>query len=228
MSELVIAAGGALWLGVLTSISPCPLATNIAALSYVGRHVSSPRKALLAGALYTAGRTFAYVALAALVVFALLSMVEVSFFLQSAAAKILGPLLVLVGLVLLNVIPLPTIGSGLPARMERLAGAGVWGAAPLGVAFALAFCPVSAALFFGSLIPIAAAHSSVIAMPGLYGLGTAAPVLVFAVLLAAGAAGLGTAYERLRQIERWARPATGVVFILAGIYEILRGIFHLI
>ena len=228
MSEALAVGAGALWLGVLTSISPCPLATNIAALSFVGRHVATPRRAVLAGVLYTLGRTVAYVAIAALVISALLSMVAVSATLQRFAAKALGPLLIVVGVALLGVIPLPSFGGGLARRSERLAAGGVWGAAPLGMAFALAFCPVSAALFLGSLIPLATRHASPIVLPVLYGVGTAVPVLAFAVLVAAGAASLGSAYERLRRIERWVRPATGVVFILAGIHETLRGIFHVL
>jgi cytochrome c biogenesis protein CcdA len=216
---------GTFWLGVLTAISPCPLATNIAAVSYVGRQVGSPRHALLAGILYTLGRTVVYVGLAALVVSALLSMVTVSMTLQRFAAKALGPLLIVVGAALLGVIPLPSFGAGLSRRAESLAAHGVWGAAPLGMVFALAFCPVSAALYFGSLIPLATAHNSRLILPALYGIGTAVPVLGFAVLVAAGAASLGSAYERLGKVERWARPATGVVFILAGIYETLKGVF---
>lgn len=228
MTEVLAVGAGALWLGLLTAISPCPLATNIAAVSYVGRHVGSPRRALLAGILYTLGRTVVYVALAALVISALLSMVAVSATLQRLAAKVLGPLLIAVGVALLGVIPLPSFGGGMSKQAERLAAHGVWGAAPLGMVFALAFCPVSAALYFGSLIPLATAHASPLALPALYGVGTAVPVLGFAILLATGTATLGGTYERLRRIERWARPATGVVFILAGIYETLRGTFNLL
>ncbi len=227
MTEALALAGGALWLGLLTSISPCPLATNIAALSYVGRQVASPGQSLLAGVLYTLGRTVAYVVLAALVISALLSMVEVSNVLQHLAAKALGPLLIVVGIALLGVIPLPSFGDGLARRSGRFAALGVWGAAPLGAVFALAFCPVSAALFFGSLIPVATAHASPLALPALYGVGTALPVLGFAILVAAGGASLGGAYERLKRVEHWARGATAVVFILAGIYETLRGTFLL-
>lgn len=227
MDGLIVSAGTALWLGLLTSISPCPLATNIAALSYVARHVSSPRKALLAGMLYTLGRTVAYVVLAMLIIATLLSIVQVSVGLQKLAAKVLGPLLIVVGVALFGVIPLASIGGGSASRFERLGALGAWGAAPLGMAFALAFCPVSAALFFGSLVPLATANGSTFALPALYGVGTAVPVLAFAILVAIGAASLGTAYDRLRRIERWARPATGVIFVLAGIYETLRGVFHL-
>ena len=228
MDPTLLASASALWLGLLTSVSPCPLAANIAALSYVGRHVGSPRRALAAGVLYTLGRTVVYVALAAALISALLSMVTVSATLQRLAAKVLGPLLVVVGVALLGMIPLPSFGGGLSARTERLAAHGVWGAAPLGMVFALAFCPVSAALYFGSLIPLATAHGSRLLLPSLYGVGTALPVLGFAILLATGAATLGGTYERLRRVERWARPATGIVFILAGLYETLRGTFNLL
>ena len=108
MTEALAVAGGALWLGLLTAISPCPLATNIAAVSYVGRQVGSPRRALLAGALYTLGRTLVYVALATLVISALLSMVALSATLQRLAARALGPLLIVVGIALLGVIPIPS------------------------------------------------------------------------------------------------------------------------
>lgn len=228
MTEALAIGGGALWLGVLTAISPCPLATNIAAVSYVGRQVGSPRRAVWAGILYTLGRTAVYVVLAALVISALLSMVAVSATLQRVAAKVLGPLLIFVGIALLGVIPLPSLGGGLPQRAERLAAYGVWGAAPLGMVFALAFCPLSAALYFGTLIPLATAHGSRLLLPALYGVGTALPVLVFAILLASGAATLGKTYERLQRVERWARPATAIVFILAGVYETLRATLHVI
>lgn len=228
MSETLALVGGALWLGILTSISPCPLATNIAALSFVGRQVGSPRRALLAGILYTLGRTVTYVALAVLVISALLSMVSVSMGLQRVAARLLGPVLIVVGVALLGFMPLPSFGGGLARRLERLGTHGAWGAMALGVAFALAFCPVSAALFFGSLVPLATARHSPLALPALYGIGTAIPVLAFAVMLAAGTATLGGAYERLRGVERWARPLTGAVFILAGIYETLRGVFNVL
>ncbi len=228
MTEALAVAGGALWLGLLTAISPCPLATNIAAVSYVGRQVGSPRRALLAGVLYTLGRALVYVALAALVISALLSMVALSATLQRLAARALGPLLIVVGIALLGVIPIPSFGGGLSQRAERLASHGVWGAAPLGMVFALAFCPLSAALYFGSLIPLATAHNSRLLLPALYGVGTAVPVLGFALLLASGTATLGRAYERLQRLERWARPVTAVVIILAGIYETLRGTFHVL
>jgi len=209
----------ALWLGLLTSVSPCPLAANIAAMSYVSREVRSRRRTLLAGLLYTLGRASSYAALAALLVGGLLSIPEVALFLQKHMNRILGPLLVAVGLVLLEWVRLPGFGSRLYDRTgDRLVKAGLVGALPLGAVLALAFCPVSAGLFFGGLIPLALEHRSAFWLPALYGLGTGLPVVVFAVLVSAGLAWAGSAFHRMQAVERWARRVTAVVVITVGLY----------
>ena len=219
MEGTIPVSAAALWMGLLTSVSPCPLATNIAAMSYIGREVGSRRRTLVAGLLYTLGRAFAYAALAAILVGGLLSIPEVALFLQTHMNRILGPLLVAVGLVLLEWVRLPGFGSQLYDRTgERLVKAGLLGALPLGAVLALAFCPVSAGLFFGGLIPLAVDHRSPVWLPALYGLGTGLPVVVFAVLVSAGLAWAGSALHRLQAVERWARRVTAVVVILVGLY----------
>lgn len=220
LPEALISAGSAVWLGILTSISPCPLATNVAAISYLGRRVDSPRHVLGGGLLYTVGRTVAYVALGFVCVMGLLSMPEVSRFLQRHMNRILGPVLIVAGVFLLEVIRpvLPGLGRRGEKLRERLQSKGVWGAAPLGALFALSFCPVSAALFFGSLVPLAVRFDSPVLFPTLYGAGTALPVVAFAVLVAFGARFVARAFDRLAVVERWARRLTGVVFVVVGIY----------
>jgi hypothetical protein len=229
MGPLWLAVGSALWLGILTSISPCPLATNIAAVSYVGRQIGSARAILLSGALYTAGRTIAYTALGAAAVWSLISMVAVSGFLQSTFHRLLGPLLIVVGLLLLGVFKLSLPGAGFSDRLQRRVDrSGVWGAGLLGIVFALSFCPVSAGLFFGGLLPLAVDNGSPVLLPALFGIGTALPVAVFAVLLAAGVSWLGSALDKVQTLERWARPLTALVFIGVGIFETLRSTLYLI
>lgn len=228
MNEWIIALVSALWLGLLTSISPCPLATNIAAISFLGRRVQSPGRALLGGLLYVAGRSFFYVALAIILIAGLLEAPAVSRFLQKYMNQLLGPVLILAGMFLLEMLGLSLPGAGrasekLQARIEK--GGVYWGAAALGVLFAAAFCPVSAALYFGSLIPLAVKMKSTIGMPLLYGAGTALPVVVFAALIALGAKQMGLFFNRLTQFEKFARIATGVLFILAGFYLSLTYIF---
>jgi cytochrome c biogenesis protein CcdA len=229
MGPLWLAAGTALWLGILTSISPCPLSTNIAAVSYVGRRVGSRRLVLLSGALYTAGRSLVYMVLGAASVWSLMSMVSVSSFLQGTFPRLLGPILIALGLLLLGVFEFKLPSMGVSDKLQnRVDHAGVWGAGLLGVIFALAFCPVSAGLFFGGLVPLAVERSSPLMLPLVYGVGTALPVAFFAVLLAVGAGWLGTALDRVQVFEVWARRVTAVVFIGVGIYETLRSTLHLI
>jgi len=229
MDSFWLAVGTALWLGILTSISPCPLSTNIAAVSYVGRRVGSGRAVLLSGVLYTGGRSLAYLVLGAASVWSLMSMVSVSTFLQGTFSRLLGPILIVLGLVLLGIfefrVPSVGVSDGLQARVDR---AGVWGAGILGLVFALAFCPVSAGLFFGGLVPLAVERSSPLLLPVVYGIGTALPVIIFAALLAVSAGWMGRALDRVQVFEVWARRVTALVFIGVGIYETLRSTLYLI
>ena len=228
MIDLFLGIASAFWLGILTSVSPCPLATNIAAVSFVGRRVESPFKVFLAGLLYTAGRTLTYLVLGVLLVFSLLSAPYISHLLQKYMNKVFGPLLILVGMVLLELISVTFSGSDVSEKMQRRVEVlGMWGALLLGVTFALSFCPVSAALFFGSLIPLALRCESGVILPSTYGIATGLPVLVFAVLIATGAKCVGQAYNKLVPVEKWARRVTGVIFILVGIYYCLAYIFGL-
>ena len=220
--------GSALWLGILTSISPCPLATNIAAISFVGRKVGSTPQVLLSGLLYTIGRTIAYLALGVVVMTGLMASGEIARFLQRYLNQILGPVLILVGMLLLGLLnvtgSLTLAGSGLQQRASK---GGIWWALVLGILFALSFCPVSAGLFFGGLIPLSASNQSRFVLPTLYGVGTALPVIVFAFIIAFASHYVGKAFHRLTQIERWVRIVTGVVFVMAGIYYCLTYVYGL-
>jgi cytochrome c-type biogenesis protein len=226
ISAFLLAAGTAVWLGLLTSISPCPLATNVAAVAFVSREGASPRRALGAGMVYALGRSAAYVALAAVAVFAVSRLLTVSTFLQTTLYSLVGPLLILIGMVLLDLIPIRLPGLRAPASVSERRGS-LWSAAGLGALFALSFCPVSAALFFGMLIPLAIRHESVLALPGLYGIATGVPVAAFAAAVSLGMGRVGAMFRAATTIERWIRPATGAVLIGIGIYETLRGIFHI-
>jgi len=223
-----VALGSALWLGILTAISPCPLATNIAAISFIGRQVGNRMQVLGSGLLYTLGRTLAYVTLGVVIMAGLMATSDLSQFLQRHLNEILGPVLVLLGMVLLGL-----FGSGLSINLasqdlqSRAAKGGVWWSAVLGVLFALSFCPVSAGLFFGALIPLSIQHGSKLLLPALYGAGTALPVIGFAFLIAFAAERVGKAFNRLTQVEAWVRKIAGVLFVLAGIYYCVTHIYEI-
>lgn len=224
--SLAASAVMAFWLGLLTAIHPCPLATNVVAVAFLGRPVDRLRRVVLSGAVYTLARMATYAALCAVLVTSALSVAPVARFLQVEFNRLLGPLLMVVGMVLAGLIRLPARGVGLGARTQaRAERGGLWGAAFLGVVFALSFCPPVAAVFFGTFVPLAVRQQSRLVLPLAYGVGTGLPVLVFAVLVAVSAASVGRLFERLRQVERVARPVTGGVFILVGVYFCLTFIF---
>ena len=230
MHSVAAASLTALWLGILTSISPCPLATNIAAISFLGKRIGSIRTMLLSGLVYTAGRMLTYVVLAFIIVRAMLSIPVVSMFLQTYMNKLLGPVLIVAGMFLLELLTVSFPGVGISTKsQQRFEKSGILGAGLLGMLFALTFCPVSAALFFGSLIPLTL-HSGYLAQssilyPSLYGIGTALPVIVFAFLVSFSVHSVGRAFTLIQKFERYARRITGIIFILVGIYYTLRFIF---
>jgi cytochrome c-type biogenesis protein len=219
MTELLIALGSALWLGILTSISPCPLATNIAAVSFLSKKIAHPFMVFISGLAYTIGRMTAYAVLGWIIISSLLNVPQVAQFLQKYMVKALGPILIITGLFLWEVITLKLPGPALSAKHQnKLAESGGRGAFLLGLVFALAFCPVSAALFFGSLIPLALKSKAGILLPFVYGVGTGLPVLMFAVAIALGVTSLSHWFCKITKIEYYTRRITGIVFILAGLY----------
>ena len=208
------------WLGILTSISPCPLTTNIAAISFISKNVESRKLIFLNGLLYTLGRMAAYTLIAFAIVASLLNIPDIARFLQEYINIALGPILIIIGLILLNVLRITfSGGGGMSERLSKKAsGLGHWGALFIGVLFALSFCPVSAGLFFGSLIPLSLREGSGIILPLIFGIGTALPVIVFAFIIAFSASKIGEAFNKVRRFQYWANRITGIVFILAGLY----------
>jgi len=226
MENFYLSITAALWLGLLTSISPCPLATNIAALSFIGKEVGSTGRALLAGILYTGGRCLTYAVLGMAFAVTSLSAPLLSDFLQRRINSFLGPILILVGMVLLDLLKVEPGGSEWLEKLQAKAAAvGLLGPLLVGALFAASFCPVSAALFFGSLVPLTIQVKSAVLLPTIYGIGTGLPVLVFAALIVFGLTKLGSFYGAVTYFEKYARVATGVIFLLVGIYYSLVYIF---
>lgn len=211
----------ALWLGILTSISPCPLATNLAAISFLSKKITHPKAVLLSGVAYTTGRMLAYAILGFLIAKSLLSVPTVANFLQKYMNKALGPILIITGLFLLDILKLNIPSLTISEKHQRkIVGSGIFGACILGFIFALSFCPISAALFFGSLVPLAVDNKAGLILPFIYGIGTGLPVLIFAVAIALGVASLNLWFHRITRLEIYARKITGVIFIAVGVYYI--------
>jgi len=221
-NSMILAIGAAFWLGVLTSVSPCPMATNIAAISYLARSSHSRALQIVAGLLYAIGRAVAYTLVGAMIAWGLLSAPVISIFLQKHLGQLIGPLLVLVGMILLGLLPgLPSFGAS-GKLGKKIADFGLAGSGLLGFVFALAFCPVSAALFFGSLLPLAIQQESTWLLPAIFGIGSAVPVLAFGILLTLARQSATRAFGNLQKIDRWLLPATGWLLVGIGLFLIFR------
>ena len=222
INQYNIPALSALLLGFMTAISPCPLATNVTATAYIARDISSKRKVLLSGMLYSLGRAFSYTIIAIILYFGA-SKFHVARFFQQNGEKFLGPLLIVLGLIMLNVIRLGFLNKiNIQEQLsEKLGDSGLFGSFLLGVVFALAFCPYSGALYFGMLIPMTLVSPSALTLPLLFALGTGLPVILFTYLLAYGVQGINKAFQSITKLEKVMRTGAGVVFILAGVYYVL-------
>ena len=229
MKDLVIAAWSALAFGVLTSISPCPMAMNITAISYVSRRFGNVRWVFLSALLYIAGQTLAYFGLALALIATARSIPLTSLFLQRYMHLLVGPFLIVIGMFLLGLVPFGSASRGMSGLLQRRVDAlGGCGAFLLGAVFALTFCPTSASYYFGALIPLAIKTNSSVLLPIIFGIGAALPVMLLAALLAFSVQSLGRAYNILGTIERWARVVTGSIFVLSGIFFSLKYIFEAI
>ena len=218
-----IPALSALLLGLITAISPCPLATNIAAIAYVSRKVKERRYAVITGMLYTLGRMFSYSILGIIIIVAGIEIPGVASFLQDFGEQVLGPLLIVVGVIMLSINRMPfSLGGGrLSAIGGKVANWGMIGGFLLGALFALAFCPYSAVLFFGVLIPLALKSAGGVTLPAVYAIGTGLPVLVFGTLLSAGVARVSDWLNAVTRAEKIIRVAVSIIFIGVGIYLVV-------
>lgn len=205
-------------LGLMTAISPCPLATNITAIGYISKDLENRRKVFYNGLIYTLGRAVSYTAIGLLFYFGS-SQFKLSGFFQSWGEKLLGPLLIVIGLFMLNIFTLKIPGiSWLTERMEQNSNKSFGGVLLLGMVFALAFCPYSGVLYFGMLIPITISSASGLYLPIIFALATGIPVILFAWLIAFSLGSIGGFYNKLKAFEYWFRRVVAVLFIGVGIY----------
>lgn len=215
----------ALILGLMTAISPCPLATNITAIGFISRDLESKHRIFFNGLFYTLGRIISYTGLAAIIYFGA-DQFKFSGFFQQYGEKIIGPLLILIGLFMLDFIKLKFPGFGkLSENMENKSSWGSLDAVLLGMLFALAFCPYSGVLYFGMLIPMTLASGEGLLLPVLFAFATAVPVILFAWFLAYTVSGVGKMYTKIKSFEIWFRRFIAILFIVIGIYYILRVYF---
>jgi thiol:disulfide interchange protein len=208
-------------LGLMTAISPCPLATNISAIGFIGKDIENRNKVFYNGLIYTAGRALSYTALAVVIFFGA-DQLALSGWFQQYGEKILGPLLIVIGLFMMGWIRIKLPGIGNYAQRYQEKGVGsFWEVLFIGVLFALAFCPYSGVLYFGMLIPMTLSSSSGLALPVVFAIATGIPVIIFAWLIAYTVAGVGRLYNGLKVFEKWFRRVVAVLFMGIGLYYVI-------
>lgn len=208
-------------LGLMTAISPCPLATNISAIGFISRDLENRRRVFIKGLVYTLGRAIAYTGLG-VILFLGASKMKVSLLFQGWGEKLLGPLLILIGWFMLDFIKINFPGlSGLTEKMGEQSKKSYWGTLVLGMVFAMAFCPYSGVLYFAMLIPMTISSVSGLYLPVIFAIATGLPVILFAWLLAFAVGNVGQLYNRIKIFELWFRRIVAIIFILVGVYYVI-------
>jgi len=210
----------ALVLGLLTAISPCPMATNITAIGFIGKDLANRNRVFYNGLMYTLGRTVSYSVLA-LILFFGADQFRISGLFQKYGEKIIGPLMIAIGILMLGIIRLhfPAFGK-LSERLQNKNRFNYWDVFLLGMVFALAFCPYSGVLYFGMLIPLTVSTSG-LHLPVVFAIATGIPVILFAWVIAYAVSGMGLIYKRIKSFEYWFRKAVAVLFLGIGVYYVI-------
>jgi cytochrome c-type biogenesis protein len=210
-------------LGLLTAVSPCPLATNISAVGFISKDLQNRKKVFYNGLLYTLGRVISYTVLG-IILIAILKQGASIYKVQKAVSNygemMIGPLLILIGIFMLGVIKFNfSLMGGMTSRMENKAGNGsAWNSVLLGIVFALAFCPYSGVLYFGGLIPLSVSSNAGYFLPIIFAIATGLPVIIFAWILAFSVSRMASVYNKVKTFEFWFRKVVAVIFIGVGIY----------
>jgi len=212
----------ALLLGLMTAISPCPLATNITAIGFISKDLEDRNRVFFNGLFYTLGRAITYTALA-LIIFLGVDQLKFSGFFQRYGEKFIGPLLIIIGFLMLDIIKIKFPGfGGLTSRLQNKKKWGYLDAILLGLVFALAFCPYSGILYFGILVPLTVTSASGLYLPVVFAIATGIPVIILAWVLAYMVSGLGNVYNKIKSFELWFRRIIAVLFIVFGMYYTIR------
>lgn len=213
-------------LGLMTAISPCPLATNITAIGYISRDIENRQRVFLSGLIYTLGRVFSYTSLA-LLIFLGAGKLNISLIFQGWGEKLLGPLLIIIGLSMLGVLKMQFFNfSSLTEKLEKSSRKNYLSSFLLGVLFALAFCPYSGVLYFAILIPMTVSSAGGLYLPAVFAIATGLPVILFAWLLAFAVGNVGKLYNKIKTFETVFRKLVAIVFILTGLYYTILFIFN--
>ena len=134
---------------------------------------------------------------------------------------LLGPVMILVGMMPTGMLNFSIPGVNEQTLRKIVDRFGMWSAFPLGVAFAVAFCPTTAAMFLG-MLTLAAQAKSWIIFSMCFGVSATLPVLVLAGVITSHIRLLSKILQVAQNIDVWMRNLTGILFIVLGIYLTIR------
>ena len=216
----VLAILSASWLGLICAVSPCPLAANVATLGIIVRNAANPWHVTWNALAYALGRILTFIAIASAITAGFAAAPMLSHALQKHISVFAGPLLIIIGAVLLDFVSLPSLPlrGSLAKFRTRLSNCGTIGTFALGVVLTLAFCPSSAALFFGGLLPLAIERNAPIMLGAFFGMASVLPVIAIALVIAFASNQTAMMLDAFAVFERWSKRITAAICLIAGIY----------
>ncbi|MCK9160257.1 MAG: aromatic aminobenezylarsenical efflux permease ArsG family transporter [Bacteroidaceae bacterium] len=208
-------------LGILTAVSPCPLATNITSIGYISKHIENRSKIFWSGVLYALGRVTSYTILGAIIISILRegsSMFAIQKVISNYGEMFIAPALILIGLFMLfgDKLNLPRFGFTQTQKAGKLKG--LWGSFCIGMLFAMAFCPTSGMFYFGMLMPMSAAQTGGYFLPVVFAIATSLPVIIVGWILAYSVSKIGKFYNHVQVFQKWFSRLIAFLFIVVGIY----------
>ncbi|MBR5375120.1 MAG: sulfite exporter TauE/SafE family protein [Paludibacteraceae bacterium] len=224
--------GGNLWIssiiwGIIVAVCPCTMAANITAITAMSRDKREKRDVFARGIAYAFGRAAAYIALGILLVtFAQGLRIGESF--QHLFGLFLGPILVLIGILMLDIIHIHGLADKCMVVFNRMVKQfGFWKSFLLGIMLAFAFCPYSATIYFGVVIPSSLSAENGYIVPIFFAIGATIPVLSLAWIFAYSMDTAKKKLDKFQQYELWFRRILAILFIISGILFILEYYFEL-
>jgi len=220
MNEVLFSIVGCFILGTLTTLHPCPIATNVAAISMLTGWSNRGRKVLWIYVSFISGYLTSYLFLSTIISTGILTIPIVNDFLHSIFSIFLGPLLILVGMLIADLLNLNRFYKGSLLRwIENRKWSGIY-AFPMGILIGLSFCPATAAIFFGILIPLAIQQDQTILFPLVYAAGAGLPLVVIGWVIYRGILiSISKKWQkRIPQLTGWVMIIIGIFLTIQQIY----------
>lgn len=207
----------AIVLGLIGALAPCQLTTNISAITIYGTSSLQTKMKWTEVLFFIFGKVIAFSVLGLLFWLIGNDFKSNSTIFFSGFRKLIGPMIIFIGLFLLGFLKLHFINK-LTEWVPVKARNGKWGSLWMGITFSIAFCPTMFILFFITLMPIAIASPTGILLPPLFGIATSIPLLI--ILLMVSFLELdGSFLKKSRKAGAMIQKGAGAALVVLGIFD---------